>query len=215
MLLSGGLDSCVLAALAQRYAHEVSPVYTRSGLVWEEAELHWLYRILQELSTPRLLRLKVIDLPVSDVYGSHWSLTGAQVPGYASNDSEVYLPGRNLLLLSKTVLFCAMKCIQLVMLGTLKGNPFPDSTPEFFSRFSDLANQALGTSFRILTPFASLSKEAVISLGKDLPLHLSFSCISPVGLMHCGHCNKCGERRRSFRLAGILDQTEYYSISVL
>lgn len=215
VLLSGGLDSCVLAWMAQRYAHEVLPVYTRTGLVWEQAEMYWLGRMLKNLSTPRLLPLKVFDLPVSDIYGSHWSLTGVQVPDYSSEDSAVYLPGRNLLLLSKTALFCSMNRIPFVLLGTLKGNPFPDSTPDFFNRFSTLANQALGASFRILTPFASMSKKDVICLGKDLPLHLSFSCISPVGLIHCGLCNKCAERRRSFRLADIPDQTEYHSNTAL
>ena len=62
VLLSGGLDSCVLAWMAQRYAHEVLPVYTRTGLVWEQAEMYWLGRILKNLSTPRLLPLKVFDL---------------------------------------------------------------------------------------------------------------------------------------------------------
>lgn len=209
VLLSGGLDSCVLTALARRNSHEVFPVYIRSGLNWEEAELHWLQRFLVNSGGSGILPLKILDLPVNDVYGSHWSLTGGQVPDHASQDSEVYLPARNLLLLSKTALFCALNHIPLVLIGTLKGNPFSDSTPQFFSRFSELAKLALGVPIRIVTPFVSLSKEAVISMGKDLPLHLSFSCIAPVGLMHCGRCNKCAERRRSFQKAGIADQTEY------
>jgi 7-cyano-7-deazaguanine synthase len=127
----------------------------------------------------------------------------------------VYLPGRNLLLLAKTSLYCALNEIPSAALGPLAGNPFADSTPEFFSRFGEMASLALGFSFTVETPFAKLTKADVIRLGRHLPLELSFSCIHPAGLNHCGVCNKCAERRRSFQEAGIEDKTRYESLPPL
>jgi len=215
ILMSGGLDSCVLASAMTGRARDVQPVYIRSNLLWEATELHWVQRFLAALASPQIKTLKILEMPVSDVYRHHWSLTGEEIPDYSSTDEEVYLPGRNLLLLSKATLFCALNQIPLLAIGTLKGNPFPDATEVFFSQYAKLASQALNFKLAVLTPFSSLSKMQVILLGKALPLHLSFSCIHPRGLTHCGKCNKCAERRRSFHAAGIPDQTEYHSLPEL
>ncbi len=215
VLMSGGLDSCVLASALTGGAQSVHPVYIRSHLLWEAAELHWVQHFFASLASPQIQTLNILDMPVNDVYRRHWSLTGEEIPDHHSTDDEVYLPGRNLLLLSKAALFCALNQISLLAMGILRGNPFPDATQDFFSQYAKLASQALDFSLKILAPFSSLSKEQVILLGRRLPLHLSFSCIHPLGLVHCGSCNKCAERRRSFRAAGIPDQTEYHSLPEL
>ena len=215
VLLSGGLDSCVLASAMTGGAQSVHPLYIRSNLLWEAAELHGVQRFLAALTSPRIQTLRILDMPVSDMYRHHWSLTGEEIPDHRSSDEEVYLPGRNLLLLSKAALFCALNSIPRLAMGILKGNPFPDATEVFFNQYAKLAGQALDFNLEILTPFSNLSKDQVILLGKGLPLHLSFSCIHPVGLTHCGSCNKCAERRRSFQAAGIPDRTEYHSLPEL
>jgi len=215
VLMSGGLDSCVLASAMADGARSVHPIYIRSNLIWEATELHWVQRFLAALASPQIQTLKILEMPVGDVYRQHWSLTGDEIPDHSSTDEEVYLPGRNLLLLSKATLFCALNQIPLLAIGILKGNPFPDATEVFFSQYAKLASQALDYGLMVLTPFSSLSKMQVIRLGQDLPLHLSFSCIHPKGLTHCGSCNKCAERRRSFRAAGIPDRTEYHSLPEL
>jgi 7-cyano-7-deazaguanine synthase len=97
----------------------------------------------------------------------------------------------------------------------LAGNPFADSTAEFFTRFGEMASLALSFPFRVETPFAKLTKADVIRLGRHLPLELSFSCIRPAGLNHCGACNKCAERRRSFQEAGVEDKTPYENLPAL
>ena len=215
VLVSGGLDSCVLAAHLAARARIVYPVYVRQGLIWEAVEHHWMKKFLAAVAEPNIEPLREIDLPVADLYNSHWSTTGESTPDHLSDDREVYLPGRNLLLLAKTSLFCALNRIPSVALGPLAGNPFADSTPEFFSRFGEMASLALGFSFMVETPFAKMAKADVIRLGSHLPLELSFSCIRPAGLNHCGACNKCAERRRSFHAAEVEDRTRYESLPPL
>ena len=212
-LVSGGLDSCVmLAALARRY-RKVYPVFIRQGLVWEEAELAHLRRFLRAAKIPRVQSLTVLDLPVRDLYGAHWSITGRRVPHATTPDEAVYLPGRNLLLLSKAAVFCALHRIDIVAIGSLGHNPFPDATPKFFRDFATAAGEALEFRIKIIAPFRTLPKEQVVHRGHrlGLPLHLSFSCISPKNGLHCGRCNKCAERRRAFPAAHFADRTKYAS----
>ncbi len=205
----------MLATVVLQYARVICPVYIRTGLLWETVELHWLNRFLSSLGSEKIQPVRVLHLPVADVYLQHWSVTGVSVPGHQSADNEVYLPGRNLLLLCKAGLFCALNEIPAIVLGTLRGNPFPDSTPEFFARFAGIASLAMNYSLQVYAPFATFSKEEVVQFGRDLPLHFSFSCIHPAGLVHCGVCNKCAERRRSFLSAGVPDRTVYDSLPTL
>ena len=216
VLVSGGLDSCVLAAhLAAAGERTVYQVYVQQGLLWEAVEQHWMKKFLAAVAAANIEPLREIALPVTDLYNSHWSTTGEFTPDHLSDDREVYLPGRNLILLAKTSLYCALNGIPSVALGPLAGNPFADSTPEFFSRFGEVASLALSFSFTIETPFAKLTKADVIRLGRHLPLELSFSCIRPAGLNHCGACNKCAERRRSFQEADVEDKTDYENLPPL
>ncbi|MFQ5692970.1 MAG: 7-cyano-7-deazaguanine synthase [Nitrospinota bacterium] len=208
VLVSGGLDSCVLAAeLARR--RPVFPLFVRQGLRWEETELYFLRRFLDSLNRKNVRDLTVLDLPAGDLYGEHWSTTGEAVPGADTEDAAVYLPGRNVLLLSKAAVFCAMRRIPEIALGILGRNPFSDATPEFFGRMESALSAALDFSIRITRPFSGRTKEEVTRMGRDLPLEWTFSCINPQGNRHCGVCNKCAERRRGFREAGVEDRTAY------
>jgi 7-cyano-7-deazaguanine synthase len=210
-LVSGGLDSCVmLAALARRY-RKVYPIFIRQGLVWEGAELAHLRRFLRAAKIPRVQSLTVLDLPVRELYGAHWSITGRRVPRATTPDEAVYLPGRNLLLLSKAAVFCKLHRIDAIAVGSLGHNPFPDATPKFFRDFARAAGEALDFRIKIIAPFRTLSKEQVVRRGHrlGLPLRLSFSCISPKNGLHCGRCNKCAERQQAFHNAALGDLTRY------
>jgi 7-cyano-7-deazaguanine synthase len=74
-------------------------------------------------------------------------------------------------------------------------------------------SQATGGQIEILRPFAGLHKREVMELGKDLPLERTFSCIHPVGMDHCGTCNKCAERQGAFAAARLPDPTKYTSFA--
>jgi 7-cyano-7-deazaguanine synthase len=210
-LLSGGLDSAVLCVELAREYPRVVPLYIRAGMRWEAAEVAALNRFLSRVGADRLDRLTVLEEPIADVYGSHWSTDGHAVPGPETADEAVYLPGRNLLLTVKAAVWCRLRGIRTLALGSLGSNPFPDSTPDFFRKLEDLLNQAMGGGLRLIRPFDRLHKADVIARGRDLPLHLTFSCIDPIDGLHCGACNKCAERKKGFRDAGVVDRTTYRS----
>lgn len=212
VLVSGGVDSAVALAEAARGPAPVVPVYVRSGLVWEPAEMYWLGRFLPSMEAPALAPLEVLEVPVADLYGDHWSLTGEDPPGRDSPDEAVYLPGRNLLLLAKTGVLAARRDCRAIVMGPLAANPFPDGRRVFFDRMGEAIGLGMGLDapVPVETPLAGLSKAEVIRRGRDLRLDLTFSCLAPgADHRHCGRCNKCAERRRGFAAAGIEDPTEY------
>src|SRR3989338_3044427 len=204
VLASGGMDSaCLLEWAARRARGAVRPLYVSFGLRWEPGEWKALRRWVRTLKRPNLMPPVMLRAPAGDLYGDHWSLSGRGVPGSRSRDSAVYLPGRNLLMLSKTAVYCAQAGIRTLAIGTLSANPFADATPKFFSDFSRIASRALGRRIRIVAPFRRLTKRRLIRRFAHLPLSLCFSCLRPgAGCRPCGRCNKCVEWRRALSAAG-------------
>jgi 7-cyano-7-deazaguanine synthase len=209
VLVSGGLDSAVLLGESLHGRAAVHPLYVRCGLFWEPAELDHLRRFLAAVDGRALRPLHVLDMPARDLYGDHWSLTGRGVPGADTPDAAVFLPGRNVLLLSKAMLWCHLNGVAELLLAPLEANPFPDATPAFFAAYEAAVNQAVGGRVRVRQPYRGLHKTDVLRRGRGLPLGLTFSCIRPVDGRHCGACNKCAERHRAFIDAGLPDPTEY------
>jgi 7-cyano-7-deazaguanine synthase len=212
LLLSGGIDSVVLLDRLLRSGRRVVPFYVWTGCVWERAERKAVDDLLRRIALPNLHSLVEVEMPLADVYGHHWSLSGIDVPDDASPDAAVFLPARNPLLLIKPSLWCRMNGIEQLAIATLANNPFRDATPEFFSRFEAMLNEALGGDLQIVRPLESFPKSRVMQLGQHLPLDRTFSCLAPVDDMHCGRCNKCAERRRGFLEVGLEDHTKYHAI---
>lgn len=211
VLISGGLDSFVLLDWILARQHEVLPVYVSCGLNWEAEELRSVALILNVLKQPELNELAILDQPVADILSDHWSVTGDAVPSGEDKDEQTFLPGRNIMLLSKAAVFCSIKDIDTVAIGCLGNNPFPDASANFLTAFGALLAQGLGRSrpFTILEPFEAFKKAQVVRTGRHLPLNLSFSCLSPVENLHCGRCNKCAERQRAFHESAVPDLTNY------
>lgn len=208
-LVSGGVESCCLVARLLKQGRAVHPLYVRCGLSWERAERFWLARWLARVRHPRLARLVTLEVPVRAVYGRHWSLTGRRAPSARTPDAAMYLPGRNVLLLAHAAVYAVGRGHATLALGTLASNPFGDASPDFFKRFAGCLSEACAVRVRITAPLRAFSKQRLVGIHRGLPLHLTFSCIHPRGLRHCGRCNKCAERRRAFRLAGVPDHTPY------
>jgi 7-cyano-7-deazaguanine synthase len=210
VLLSAGLDSAVLAA-AEAQTRTVQPVYVSAGLAWENQELHALDRLLAAPAFRPCLPAARLTFTATDLYpATHWAIRG-EPPAFDTPDEDVYLTGRNVMLLSKAAIYCAQHRIDRVAIGPLAGNPFPDATPQFFAAMAQALSLGLAHPLAIDTPFVSKEKSDVIRLGVELgvPLELTLSCMNPRGGLHCGQCSKCRERRDAFHDAGVADPTRY------
>lgn len=217
VLFSGGLDSAVLLASVAAEARRrgtsapIVPIYVSVGLAWERDERAIADRLLSSEPFKDVQPLAALGFDMRDVYPpTHWAVRG-EAPGFDTPDEDVYLEGRNVVLLSKAAVFMARAKLSRVSLGPLSGNPFPDATPEFFGTLGRALSLGLGTPIEIAAPFLGMHKADVIALGQSLgvPLELTLSCMQPTRGLHCGRCSKCRERRDAFREAGVTDATEY------
>jgi 7-cyano-7-deazaguanine synthase len=241
VLLSGGLDSAVLLAdEASRASGDgggaVQPIYVSVGLAWEPAERAAVARLLETDPIRDGVRpLVALSVDMRDVYeATHWAVEG-RPPGYHTPDEDVYLPGRNVILLGKAAVFCAAAHIDRIVVGTLGHNPFPDATPVFRSAMATALSLGLGHALQIDAPFADASKADVVRRGAALrvPFTLTVSCMnprpvtaqhlasatgfhaqtdrsaSPAAWLHCGLCSKCRERHDGFLEAAVADPTVY------
>ena len=145
------------------------------------------------------------------MYEEHWSLSGQGIPGLEEPDDAVFLPGRNILLIGLASVWCSTHGISCLAIGTLGGNPFPDATLEFFQDFARILSTGIDCHVQVEAPYRNLHKSEVLKRFIELPLELTLTCIAPKGGKHCGRCNKCDERRRGFRQAGVPDRTVYLS----
>ena len=212
VLFSGGLDSAVLLALERRDADPVFPIHVRSGFAWEDAERRAIDRLLASpVFASGVAPLATLTVDMRDIYpATHWAVTG-HPPAYDTPDEDVYLDGRNIVLLSKTAVLAARLKSPRIALGSLSDNPFPDATPAFFDSMARALSLGLGHAIDIARPLVTFHKDRVIHLGVELgvPLELSMSCMNPVGDRHCGECSKCRERQDAFKAAGVSDGTAY------
>jgi 7-cyano-7-deazaguanine synthase len=157
-----------------------------------------------------------------DVYAAtHWAVKGTP-PSYHTPDEDVYLPGRNVILLGKTGVFAAAAGLNRIVLGSLAHNPFPDATPQFREAIGRALSLGLAHDLRIEAPYAGTSKADVIRRGAVLgvPFESTLSCMNPREVqgvhepfeprfLHCGLCSKCRERHDAFIELGIMDPTRY------
>jgi 7-cyano-7-deazaguanine synthase len=209
LLLSGGLDSGILLGHLLQRGYRVQPLYVRAGLHWEADEIQSLKKFLPAMQTDRLEPLVTLEMPLADVYGDHWSITGRGVPDAGTGDEAVYLPGRNAILIVKAAVWCRLGGIGQLAMAVLGSNPFGDASSEFFDDLEHALERALGGRMEILRPFGQMSKREVMELGRAMPLELTFSCIAPHEGMHCGRCNKCAERQEAFASIQMRDPTNY------
>jgi 7-cyano-7-deazaguanine synthase len=216
VLLSGGLDSAVLVA-DEAARDDVQPVYVSVGLAWEGAERAIVSSFLARAPlNGRSRPLVSLGIDMRDIYAAtHWAMQG-RPPAYHTPDEDVYLPGRNVVLLGKAAVYCAAAKIERLVIGTLAHNPFPDATPEFRDAMARALSLGLDWPLAIDAPYANAEKTEVIRRGAALavPFELTLSCMNPPSsqsAIHCGLCSKCRERHDAFVDAGVPDPTTYAS----
>jgi len=213
VLFSGGLDSAVLVADVKQRGGAVRAFYVSVGFAWEAEELAMAARLFAR--PPFEGSFEVLRFDMTDVFPpTHWAIRG-EPPAFDTPDEDVYIDGRNVILLSKAAVYAVRPQFEskdvTLLLGSLACNPFPDATPEFFAAMSRALSLGLDARITIEAPFAALDKADVIKKGIELgvPLELTLSCMQPNDGLHCGKCSKCRERRDAFREAGVEDPTLY------
>ena len=216
VLASGGMDSCIL--LANEAQKGIAyPIYVETGIPWEWAEKRMLQNFIGALDNPNIKPVTTLSLPVKALYGaSHWTMSGETVPGYEEPDETVYIPGRNIILITLASIWCSLNDVHRIVIGSLAGNPFPDATPEFFQSIANSNGMGLDHEITVEAPMRNLHKEKILAANAPvLPLHLTLTCSNPqIGddgntIVHCAQCNKCRERHEAFIDAGIVDNTVY------
>lgn len=212
-LLSGGLDSAVMAGLAVDRGDPILPLFVRQGFVWEDEEETAVRRFLEGLGAyaPGLVHpLLVSTVSAPRELAGGWAVDPAlPAPDARSVDEAVYLPGRNLGLLTQAALVAYTHGLTRIQMGALSTNPFPDATPAFFRSLENSVFESMRWRVRVETPLGNLTKIETLELGLRYRLETTLSCIRPVAGVHCGICNKCEERRVAFLRARVPDPTRY------
>lgn len=205
LLTSAGIESCAMLQKACQQQDQVYALYTAIGHSWERVERDYWLRLVSafELAGTR-------EVEAGGVYAKeHWSVEGRAIPSLHSPDEAVYLPARNILLVSLALPYALEVGASEIWLGTLSGNPFLDATPHFFKLANQLIAELSCNQLRLVAPFSSLKKRDVLKQFEMAPWALTFSCLNPQGQKHCGSCNKCGERMRAFAEAELSDPAKY------
>ena len=101
-------------------------------MAWEGAERKALDAFVGALRSPNVRPVTVLSAPARPLYGDHWGISGVGMPRAGMDDSALFLPGRNILLISLTAVWCSTHGVSRICIGSLGGNPFPDAGPAFF-----------------------------------------------------------------------------------
>ena len=220
VLLSGGIDSAVSAAIAKKSNTELY------GLSFDYGQKHaFEIEAAKEIAHALGFQRHIIfPLPLNQFGGS--ALLGEGNVPKGRTDEEIasgipvtYVPGRNLIFLSVGVSFAETIGANSVVIGahTVDYSGYPDCRPEFMDAFQRAANLATkaGTErrlIRIWPPLINMGKAGIIKLGAELGVDfsLTFSCYDPdLEGRACGECDSCIIRKKGFAEAGIADPTIY------
>lgn len=219
--LSGGMDSCVCAALAAR-DFDVYAVHFSYGQRTEARELRSAEEVARIVGVRELMHLK-IDL-FRRIGGSALTDHDIAVP-LASADEEsigsevpvTYVPFRNAHFLSAAVSWAEVLGARTVFIGAVEqdSSGYPDCRPAYYDAFNQLIK--MGTKdgdIRVVTPLIAMRKSEIVRLGVELgaPFHVSWSCYSGE-TEACGVCESCVLRLRAFRDAGALDPIPYAMVN--
>ena len=221
VLLSGGLDSTTVLAVAQRDGFDVAALTVRYGQR-HAAELHAASRIAQRM---RVARHEIISLDLRAFGGS--ALT-ADIPVPKDRDEQkigsgipiTYVPARNTIFLALALAFAETLDAADIFIGVnaLDYSGYPDCRPAFIEAFERLANLATkagvdgASRFRIHAPLLHLAKSEIIALGLSLGVDYAgtCSCYDPLPTGEaCGRCDACLLRLRGFAAAGARDPIAY------
>jgi 7-cyano-7-deazaguanine synthase len=219
VLVSGGMDSCVCAAIAHQ-SYALAFLHVSYGQRTEKRERQAFEAIADQYKVAHRLVCKLDHL--RDIGGS--SLTDPGIPVERANLERTdiptsYVPFRNAHLLSIATSWGEVLGAEAIFIGAVAedSSGYPDCRPEYYQAFNQLirAGTRPETRLEIVTPVIHMKKSEIVRTGNELgaPLHLTWSCYQS-GERACGRCDSCALRLRGFREAGIADPIPYAEVEI-
>jgi 7-cyano-7-deazaguanine synthase len=215
VLVSGGMDSCVTAAIAARDNDELAFLHISYGQRTEERERRAFNDIAEHYGVRERLDISIEHL--GRIGGS--SLTDKHIAVAAADLASIeiptsYVPFRNANMLSIAVSWAEVIGANAIYVGAVAedSSGYPDCRPEFYEAFQKTIDTGTkrGTHIEVVTPVIHFTKAEIVTKGIELgaPLHLTWSCYKNDDLA-CGTCDSCALRLRGFEQAGVPDPIEY------
>ncbi len=213
VLLSGGMDSCVCAALAAR-DHEAAAVHVSYGQRTEERERQSFLAICQRLKIRD--KLMVRNEALRAIGGSALTDDAIAVPTSDEVGQSVpvtYVPFRNAHFLAVAVSWAEVLGAEKVYIGAVEpdSSGYPDCRPAYYKAFNEVVKTGTKDGLiEIVTPLIAMRKTDIVRLGLELgaPFDLTWSCYSREDRA-CGVCDSCVLRLRAFAAAGVQDPIPY------
>lgn len=219
-LVSGGMDSCVTAAIAQQENKDLAFLHVSYGQRTEAREKQAFENLADHYGVSKRLAVSIEHLARiggSSLTDQKIAVTEATEASLASTEIPTsYVPFRNAHLLSIAVSWAEALGAGRIYIGAVAedSSGYPDCRPEFYAAFQRAIDEGTKpeTKIEIRTPVIHLRKSEIVRRGAELaaPLELTWSCYSNANLA-CGRCDSCALRLRGFREAGITDPLAYMS----
>lgn len=218
--LSGGLDSCVAAAIAKAAGHELALFHADYGQLTEAREQRAFREIADFYEVPQNRRLTIPFSNLKLIGGSALTDPSIALPAGDLERQDVpvsYVPFRNAHLLATAVSWAEVIGAQRIFVGFVEedSSGYPDCREAFLQAFERAANLGTkpGTELRLEAPLIHLKKSGIVEKGLALgaPLHLTWSCYQGEDRA-CGSCDSCLLRLRGFQAAGTPDPIPYAHI---
>ena len=214
VLISGGMDSCVTAAIASR-SYNIAAVHVSYGQPTERRELQSFHAVADYFGASERLVVRLEHL--RSIGGS--SLTDSGIPIHDANLTSLeipntYVPFRNAHFLSIATSWAEVLGARKIFIGAVweDSSGYPDCRPEYYEAFNKVirAGTRPTTDIAIETPLIYLAKRDIVKRGAALnaPFHLTWSCYRDSDIA-CGACDSCALRLRAFRQAEMEDPIAY------
>jgi 7-cyano-7-deazaguanine synthase len=222
ILLSGGLDSTTLLALARREGYTAHALTFRYG----QRHAHEIEAARRVAARWDVARHEIVDIDLRVFGGSALTVPGTEIPkdrsasAMADGVPVTYVPARNTIFLSFALAWAEVLGAGDIFIGVnaLDYSGYPDCRPEYVAAYERMANLATATAvdgrvpIRIRAPLLHLTKREIIALGTSLGVDygMTTSCYDPTPTGEaCGHCDACQLRLKGFAEGGLTDPAAY------
>ncbi len=216
VLVSGGMDSLVSAAIANEAHEHLAFLHLNYGQKTEERELDCFHKIADHYGVDPSLR-KIIDVSfLKQIGGSSLTDDGIDVKQFKGDSEEIpdsYVPFRNTHIIAMAVSWSEVVGAKKIYIGAVDedSSGYPDCRPSYYEAYNNLIKEGTKAGdISIITPVISLKKHEIVykALELNAPLINSYSCYAR-GDKACGVCDSCALRLRGFQKAGVEDPIEY------